>query len=110
MGAEGENKPKSEEERVIRGAEGTVIGYWFPEDFWLYQEYLMREQQGLIDRVRAVPMGSNFPRDLWLEMRSTFERFVQSLGRKYTDRDITMSTASIQLLAQGGTQNDKTHH
>lgn len=105
-----EPHPADKPERVIRGGEGEVVGYWFPEDFWAYEDHLMKHQASLLARVRAVPMGTDIPRELWLEMRSTFAAFAESLGRKHTDFDTSMSVFSAKHIAQGGTSRDKTHH
>lgn len=103
-------KDACERQRVIRGADGAIIGYWFPEDFWIYEEYLMKEHHPLLQRVHDIPSGTNIPRELWLEMKATFERFADLLGRKYTSYDTTSSTAHVQQIARGGMEDDKTSH
>lgn len=89
-------------ERVRRGGDGAIIGYWLPEDFIPYQEFIIGEMPSLIDGLRAVPLGEEMPDKLWRELRATFETYASRLQRRFTVDDVTNSVVCIQILSLQG--------
>jgi hypothetical protein len=89
-------------ERVRRGGDGAIIGYWFRDDFIPYEEFVRVEALSLIERLRAVPLGEEMPDDLWRELRGKFESYASGLQRRFTVDDVTKSVVRIQILSLEG--------